>query len=379
MKKKFSTNIMLFLFISLNFLIIETNSIDNNDFSQTDHISDFTLDFNESNAYNHISTQLEFGFRVPGTSAHNNSAEWIYDQISTITDVAQKHEFSIQKDGQPSYNCQNILGKINPEKEQIVIFGAHWDSRNVAEKDIYNQSQPIPGANDGGSGVGVLLELARVLSSYKNNLSCQVWFLFIDAEDQGYSRGLYGLQDWVYAEGSQVFVEDINEFYNPSKESFECFILLDMVGGTNLEFVKESRTNEDLHNSIFKEGRELGYNQTFSTNPKIMSITDDHLSFNSIGIPVIDLIIDFIAGDWIYHHTHSDDLSHIDSESLKITGRTIESFMKRYYTLGNDTSWKITEESNIFIPYIIFPVLFTTCFVMILRKKREGKKPVLYH
>ena len=320
--KSLLTQILIFLLVfSLNFV------------QSTQVLADtFSLEFNENNAYDHISSQLDFGFRVPGTVAHNNCAEWIVDQMQNNTDEVFIHDFFIQKESQPSFYCQNILGKINTNKTKIIILSAHWDSRNVAEKDTYNQTQPIPGANDGGSGVGVLIELFRVLSLYKGKLDYQIWFLFLDAEDQGYSLGMYGLEYWDWCEGSRYFVEDIEDFYD-SNENIESFILLDMVGGTDLQFIKEANSNQNLYNRIFSEGRKLGYTQAFPINPTIMSIIDDHIAFKEIGISVIDLIIDFVNGAWEYHHTHSDNLENIDPTSLKIIGQTIESYMKSYYTV----------------------------------------------
>ena len=310
--------------ISVLFLVFSLNSV-----QPTQVIADFnSLAFNENNAFDHISTQLDFGFRVPGTAAHNNCAEWIAEQMQTYADEVFIHDFYIQKPSQPSYYCQNILGKINTNKTKIIILGAHWDSRNVAEKDTYNQSQPIPGANDGGSGVGVLIELSRVFSLYKDNLDYQIWFLFLDAEDQGYSRGMYGLAYWDWCEGSKAFVEDIEDFYDTNTENFESFILLDMVGGTDLQFIKETNSNLNLYNQIFREGRKLGYGNAFPLNPTKMAVIDDHLAFKDYGVPVMDLIIDFINGNWEYHHTHSDNLDNLDPISLKITGQTLESYLK---------------------------------------------------
>ncbi|MBY9002239.1 MAG: M28 family peptidase, partial [Candidatus Heimdallarchaeota archaeon] len=160
-----------------------------------------------------------------------------------------------------------------------------------------------------------------------------------DAEDQGYTNGMYGIQDWNYVEGAPVFVEEIDNFYDSFSEQFECFILLDMVGGANLTFIKESRSDEVLHESIFREGQNLGYNDSFPISPKVMSINDDHIPFKSLNIPVIDLIINFLTGDWAYHHTKSDDLSNIDPKSLKITGRTIESFIKTYFSINSSQTW----------------------------------------
>ena len=334
-----------------------------------------TLFFNETTAYNFIETQLSFGPRVPGTLSHDECADWIRDELVDMTDYIMTHNFTIQKYSEPSYQCQNILGKINPTRENIVIFGAHWDSRNVAEKDTENQSMPIPGANDGGSGVAVLLELARVLYAFKDELDCQIWFLFIDAEDQGYSRGMYGLEGWFWVEGSLAFVNEIDNFYNSSIEIFECFILLDMVGGTNLQFIKESRSHEALHDSIFDEGVKLGYYEAFPSRPKVMAITDDHVAFDAFGIPVIDLIIDFVEGDWIYHHTHSDNLSNIDRESLLITGLTLESFMKTYYTLNQNKDWRNTDlPTSVYLSITVGSLFLVGLLVYLILKRKLRPK-----
>ncbi len=375
--KKFESSILILFIIfglCLNSSIQTGISFTENENIVDTSLTDFSLFFNESKAYDHIVAQLDFGFRVPGTIAHSNCADWIRSELTTTVSSVETHNFEIQKSGEPSYSCQNILGKINTEEEKIVILAAHWDSRNVAEKDVVNITQPIPGANDGGSGVGVLLELARVLSLYETELNSQFWFLFIDAEDQGYSRQLYGLQDWDWAEGSKEFASNIDDFYDSSSEYFDCFILLDMVGGSNLEFVREVRSNEDLQNSIFNEGRSLGFNQAFPTNPTVMTITDDHLAFYDLGIPVIDLIIDFNSGGWLYHHTHSDDLSHIDLVSLNITGRTIESFVKRYYTIGSEETWKIEGEQTPMNFGIIVVSICLLVSVSIFTKRIEHKK-----
>ena len=336
-------------------------------------VANSSLEFNSTNAYNHISSQLDFGYRVPGTVDHDTCAEWIGNQLSLSVDEVIKHNFTIQKENQPSYDCQNILGKLNTAKKNIVILASHWDSRNVAEKDYINQSLPIPGANDGASGVGVLLELAQVMNIYKESLDCELWFLFLDAEDQGYSREMYGLEGWNWSEGSKAFTQDISDFYN-SNENIECFILLDMVGGFDLQFVKENRSDKDLHNAIFSLGNELGYEVAFPNNPKEMSITDDHVYFDEIGIPVIDLIIDFVAGNWTYHHTHSDNLANIAEESLEITGKTLEYFIKKYYTIGDNLKWNGSLFSNNLTIIIVSVVVVLGVFILNLYTKGRKKR-----
>ncbi|MCP4761364.1 MAG: M28 family peptidase [archaeon] len=283
------------------------------------------LNFNENNAYDYIVDQLNIGFRVPGTPEHDECADWIREELSDKTDEIISHNYSIE-----GIDCQNIIGKINPQLSDIVIFGAHWDSRAIAEKDTYNRTQPIPGANDGASGVAVLLELANVLYDIGDSLTAQVWFLFIDAEDQGNG----GLPNWDWCEGANAFADVIDNYCIPDK--IQCFILLDMVGGSNLKLIKESTANNrypSLYEGVYQEGRNLGYGSSFSNYT--MSITDDHISFMNINIPSIDMIIDFSNGPWTHHHKHSDDIENIDAESLKISGRTVESFVHTYYSSEN--------------------------------------------
>ncbi|MFW9999997.1 MAG: M28 family peptidase [Candidatus Hodarchaeota archaeon] len=226
-----------------------------------------------------------------------------------------------------------MLFKLNEARTNIIILGAHYDSRAKATKDpiIANRSNPVPGANDGASGCAVLIELANVLYSERDNLSCQVWFLFFDAEDQGLDNA-YGMDGWDWCEGSQKFVSDINNFYNSEIENFECMILLDMVGGENLKFINEQYSTSSLLDELFSIGRHLGYTHQFPSNPESASIIDDHRPFLSAGIPSADLIINFWDNPgWPYHHTTQDDLSHISNYSLEATGKTVEQFIYNNY------------------------------------------------
>jgi glutaminyl-peptide cyclotransferase len=343
-----TTSVLILLVLSVNFVIIQNSNLifasyaqNHSDQSKHTHPASSqipTIDFNETKAYEYVEDQLNIGYRVPGTTAHTDCANWIRSQLVGKTDAVVTHNFIVQKSG-PAYACQNIIGKINPGKTDIVIFGAHWDSRAVAEKDTVDKGLPIPGANDGASGVAVLIELARVLYANRASLNVEVWFLFIDAEDQGYSGGMYGLANWNWCEGSQNFTTHITDFYDEVNENINCFILLDMVGGLNLKFMDESHSSNDLSSKVFAEGRSLGYASAFPINPSSFSIIDDHVYFSELGIPSLDLIIDFRLSS-SYHHTHSDDLSHISAQSLKMTGQTLESFMYSYYTGSNPWTWE---------------------------------------
>jgi hypothetical protein len=286
------------------------------------------LIFQEEKAYEHIKNQVNLGFRIPGTNTREECAEYFISEFIKIDNNFDYylHNFTIQ-----SIKCQNVLFKLNEKQDNIVILGAHYDTRKIAEKDPDpdQRNNPVPGANDGASGSAVLLELARIFNSLKNNLNCEIWFLFFDAEDQGGGA----ITGWDWCEGSQKFVEDIELFYNPNLESIDCMILLDMVGGENLKFIKESYSNTLLMEELFEIGQDLGYNQAFPENPVKASVTDDHKAFVDIGIPSADLIIKFWnkPEEWPYHHTTEDNLAHISNESLKITGTTIEQFFYNVY------------------------------------------------
>ncbi|MFX0028521.1 MAG: M28 family peptidase [Candidatus Hermodarchaeota archaeon] len=273
---------------------------------------------------------MDIGFRIPGTEERVNCAHYFINKFQAIDSnfTYVLHNFTVQ-----SIECQNILFKLNQNHNNIVILGAHYDSRAKATKDPnpINRSDPVPGANDAASGSAVLIELARVLYLLKDNLSCQIWFLFFDAEDQGVDSGGPGMTGWDWCEGSEKFVSDINDFYNNHTETFECMILLDMVGGVNLRFINELYSTSSLLDELFAIGRALGYTSQFPSNPIDNRIIDDHRAFLKI-CPAADLIINFWDNpNWQFHHTISDNITYIRSESLQATGRTVEQFIYNNY------------------------------------------------
>jgi Zn-dependent M28 family amino/carboxypeptidase len=275
-------------------------------------------------------------FRIPGYQGREDCAEYFIEKFREINlnFSYNLHNFTVQ-----SVECQNILFKLNEHRKNIVILGAHYDSRARATKDPdeLKRDKPVPGANDGASGCAVLIDLARVFYNLRENLTCQLWFLFFDAEDQGYDYSS-GISGWDWCEGSDKFVEDIESFYNSSLESFDAMILLDMVGGVNLQFINEQHSTSSLLEEIFEVGRQLGYTSQFPENPVVASIRDDHVAFVNYGIPSADLIINFWNNPaWPYHHTVNDDIMAISANSLEITGKTIEQFIYNHY-LNNDNA-----------------------------------------
>lgn len=292
---------------------------------------DVELKFNGDNAYEYVQDQLDIGFRIPGTEGRINCTNYF---ISKFKEIDGNFPYFLHNFTTHLTECQNVLFKLNQNYSNIIILGAHYDSRAKATKDpnLLNRTDPVPGANDGASGSAVLIELAEILYQNRESLSCQVWFLFFDAEDQGADSGGYGMDGWNWCEGSQRFVTDINSFYDSGTEHFDCMVLLDMVGGINLRFINEQYSTSSLLDELFAVGRALGYSSQFPSNSQRNQITDDHRAFVKIGIPSADLIINFWDNpNWPFHHTTQDNITYISNSSLEVTGRTVEQFIYNIY------------------------------------------------
>ena len=333
-KKNYKLTIIVFIVIIVVipivipiFLLFNNNEITN---------IDIELHFNGDTAYTYVADQLNINtthYRIPGTQGREDCAQYFitkFQQIDPLIDYTL-HNFTVL-----SVECQNVLFKMNENFSNIVILGTHYDSRAKATKDSTNPELPVPGANDGASGSAVLIELAEVLYSRMNHLFVQIWFLFFDAEDQGYDYS-HGILDWGWCKGSEQFVLEIDNFYNSSEEDFDAMILLDMVGGTNLRFINEQHSTSSLLNELFETGRQLRFTNAFPIDPTVSEITDDHVAFLHYGIPSADLIINFWDDPaWPYHHTINDDISHISNNSLEITGKTVEQFIYNNYLNDNN-------------------------------------------
>ncbi|MEE9573022.1 MAG: M28 family peptidase, partial [Candidatus Neomarinimicrobiota bacterium] len=317
-------------------------------------------------------------WKRPGTQERAECAKYFISKFKEIDSNFRYvlHNFTIH-----STNCQIVLFKLNENQNNIVILGAHYDTRARATKDD-NKSAHVRGANDGASGSAVLIELARVLYMRRENLSSQIWFLFFDAEDQGYEGEEYGMVGWDWVEGSKNFVYDVSNFYNPQNESFDAMILLDMVGGKNLRFINEEFSTSSLLDELFAIGRELGYTSQFPSSRTSKPVTDDHVAFLNKGIPSADLIIDF--GDkslWPHHHTTQDIVINTEASSLEVTGRTVEQFVynnyfnatseiyKGNYPWSVDIDWVFVET----IMYII--IIVAIGVILVLTWKVVKQKP----
>ncbi|NPV78550.1 MAG: M28 family peptidase [Anaerolineae bacterium] len=254
--------------------------------------------FNAERAYNDLLFQINQGPRTPGSLSHQKTGDWIKAEL-------EKNGWatSIQQTTQQGQSIKNIIGKRGSQRPWIIL-GAHYDSRQIADRDpeIDNQRLPVPGANDGASGVAVLLELARILPPA---LDQEIWIVFFDAEDQG------NIPEWDWILGSRAFAQSLQAYPDD-------VVIVDMVGDEILNIYLEKNSNPDLSNEIWAVAVSLGYENYFIPEYKYR-ILDDHLPFIEKGISAVD-IIDF---DYPYWHTVSDTPDKTSPKSLKIVGDTL--------------------------------------------------------
>ncbi len=257
--------------------------------------------FDGDRAYADVQTQVDFGPRIPGSKGHAQIQEWIRAQLE-----AAGWQVEIQASEALGHPIENIVAKRNDDTPQVII-GAHYDSRMYADNDAdpANHLKPVPAANDGASGVAVLLELGRSLPKD----TVPVWLVFFDAEDNGRIEGW----DWIL--GSREFVK--KNTVQP-----KAVIVVDMIGDADLNIYKEQNSNVELTDEIWATAKGLGYENHFISDYKY-SMIDDHSPFLEAGIPAVD-IIDF---DYPYWHTLQDTSDKVSAESLKVVGKTLHTWV----------------------------------------------------
>jgi glutaminyl-peptide cyclotransferase len=260
-------------------------------------------EFNGEQALKDVEYQVGLGPRVPESPGHDQIVNWIQSQLKEAGWSVEVQE--TQRMGHP---IQNVIGKWG-EGSPWIILGAHYDSRLAADQDPSqsNHALPVPGANDGASGVAVLLEMARDLPSHLKKIANpgQIWLVFFDAEDNG------DLPGWDWLLGSQAFVDELTG--KPS-----AVVVVDMIGDKDLNIYQERNSSSNLINEIWSQAAELGYSAQFIPKYKYGMI-DDHTPFLKAGIPAVD-IIDF---DYPYWHTLADTPDKVSAQSLKVVGDTL--------------------------------------------------------
>jgi hypothetical protein len=257
--------------------------------------------FDGQRAYADVVTQVAFGARIPGSEGHAKVQEWMREELESAG-----WQVEVQESEALGHLIQNIVAKRGDASPQIIL-GAHYDTRMFADNDPdpANHSLPVSGANDGASGVAVLLELARVLPDD----TVPVWLVFFDAEDNGRIPGW----DWIL--GSREFVRN-----NPFQP--QAVVIVDMIGDADLNIYKERNSNPELTEEIWSVAKSLGYENVFLPEYKF-SMLDDHTPFLEAGIPAVD-IIDF---DYPYWHTVQDTPDKVSAESLQAVGDTVQAWV----------------------------------------------------
>jgi glutaminyl-peptide cyclotransferase len=295
----------------------ETTTSDSPAASETVIVTQKKTGFSADNAYNHIKSQLDFGFRIPGTPAHKQCADWLLKQLKVQCDTTY---FQVGQSKNPTSGATipiyNIIGSINPQAEKRMIFAAHWDSRPMADQDDNNPKDPILAANDGASGVGVILELARILHSEKPEWG--VDFILFDAEDLGVAE-----IENSFCLGSQYWGKNLHK----ANYKANFGVLLDMVGGKDAKFMWEANSNQYANWILvhtWQIAKELGHDNHFQLQ-NIGAITDDHkYVYEATNIPMIDIIqYNENTGFAPYWHTHDDNLDAIDKNTLQAVGNTL--------------------------------------------------------
>jgi Zn-dependent M28 family amino/carboxypeptidase len=302
-----------------------------------DRFSGPKTDFNGDSALSYAKQQLAFGPRTPGTAAHDSAGDWIVAQMKRRTDSVTVQSWVQTTANGTKLPLKNILARFNPAATSRVLYLTHWDTRPTADEDpnFGNKARPILGANDGASGVGLLIALADVFKQTPPNFGVDL--LFVDGEDWGSfnadSTGRY--PDALF--GSQYFAD-----HPPSPDYKPLFgVLFDMIGDKDLQLYQEGNSLQnapEVVSRVWRTAADLGYGAYFRDQP-MTAVIDDHVPLEQKGMHVID-VIDLQYGvlppnagpndlpNPNYHHTLEDPIDKISAKSLQIVGDVAVTLVK---------------------------------------------------
>jgi len=267
-------------------------------------------DFDAEKAWSHLIAQCDFGARTPGSKAHGDCLVYISNELQKVGAKVSLQRFSEKLPFNPEpVSCANIIASFGEKKRRRILLCAHWDTRPWADQDAValNRSKPVPGANDGASGVAVLLEVARHLNKVEPQYGVNI--IFFDAEDSGQPN------QTDFALGSRYFAKHKSPNYHP-----EFGILLDMVGDADLQVYQEVNSvkyAKRFVDRVWQKAAELNL-PSFRKTARFQ-VEDDHIPLLESGIPCIDLI-DF---DYPYWHSTEDTPDKCSPQSLGEVGQLI--------------------------------------------------------
>ena len=284
--------------------------------------------FNGDSAFFFVDKQVKFGPRVPNTKSHRNAGDYFVSQFKKYGAIVVEQNFeAVSFDGQ-HLALRNIIASFNLDQQKRILLAAHWDTRPFADKDEVKPDAPFDGADDGASGVGVLIEVARLISKQAPTVGVDI--ILFDGEDWGEKDHMQnqinmpeGLQSW-WCLGSQYWSK------NKHKKNYSAYfgILLDMVGSKRAHFYREGLSLEyapSIVEKVWNTAAKLGYSDYF-VKQNSAEITDDHQFVNrNAKIPMINIVhyhpVFGYFGD--YHHTQKDNLDLIGKETLLAVGATL--------------------------------------------------------
>lgn len=276
--------------------------------------------FNADSAYKFVAEQVAFGPRVPGSEAHSKCHDYIAEKLRNYGANVEETDTVFPNVEGNNIFVRNISAAFNPNAQKRVLIAAHYDSRPWADQDSDKNAHntPIDGANDGASGVGVILEIARLASSLPKNIGLEL--LLVDAEDSG----SYGGDNATWCIGSQAWAAN----RKPSDKPISYGILLDMVGGKNAVFHREYFSESyapEINQRVWQTAKKHGYGHRFADMVG-GALNDDHIYLMRAGFPVIDIVecnhpqTGSFNPTW---HTLDDNLQNIDKETLGIVGEVV--------------------------------------------------------
>jgi Zn-dependent M28 family amino/carboxypeptidase len=257
----------------------------------------------------YVKDQVAFGPRVPGTAAHRAMGEWLVTEMRARADTVIVQDWTHTTADGKRLPMRNVLARFNPTATQRVLYVAHWDTRPRSEKatDPAQRDAPVPGGNDGGSGVAILFGVADALAARPATVGVDL--LFVDGEDWGD----FDTNTDVLI-GSRYFATRLPDAnYAPA-----LGVVWDMVGKPDARFLYEShsmRAAPDLVQKVWATARRLGPGDYFPTR-EYGPITDDHVPLIEAGLKVID-VIDL---NYAYHHTPEDTDDKVSERTLQVVG-----------------------------------------------------------
>jgi glutaminyl-peptide cyclotransferase len=291
--------------------------------------------FNADSAYSYIQQQVNFGPRVPGTTAQKNCAAWMQAQLKKYCDSVYVQDVTVtQPISGKTFPCINVIGEINPQAASRVLLLCHWDSRGFADEDAdpKNHNTPIDAADDAASGVGVLIEIARAIKAQKLDIGVDI--LMADVEDYGKSElDMQAMKQGLpstYCLGTRYWAQNLHKFGYRANYG----ICLDMVGAKGATFLLEQNSRQlagDFQNKVWTMASQLGHSSYFLFQDG-GAITDDHMEVNQYArIPCIDIInTQPNAGFAPHWHTMNDNMAVINKGTLQAVGETVLGALYNY-------------------------------------------------